>query len=78
MYTREASEQLDFRMRRNESMLALKKESAERLTTGEISHRTENSANLPPSVAREGGHEYYREVVRWMFLFCYLRARLKM
>lgn len=62
-------------MRRNESMLALKKEGAERLTTGEISRRTENSANLPPSVAREGGHEYYQEFVKWMILLlCYLRT----
>lgn len=63
IYTREAWEQFDFKMRRNESVLALKREGAERLTTGEISRRTENNPNLPPSVAREGGHEYYWKCV---------------
>lgn len=56
------SEQPDFKMRLNESMLALRRES-EQLTTGEISHSTENNANLPPSVAREGGQGYYQEFV---------------
>lgn len=45
-------------------MLALKRERVEQLTTGDISHGTENNANLPPSVAREGGQEHYQ-----MFLF---------
>lgn len=39
----------------NQSMLAQRRERVEQLTTGEISHRTENNANLPPSVAKRGG-----------------------
>lgn len=61
--TWEAWEQLDFILRLHESVLALRREGGERLTTGEISHSTENGANLPPSVAREGGQEYYQEFV---------------
>lgn len=44
-------------------MLALRRERVEQLTTGEISHGTENNANLPPSVAREGGQRYYQKFV---------------
>lgn len=40
-------------------MLALRREGVEQLTIGEISHSTENNANLPPSVARERGQGYY-------------------
>lgn len=59
----EAWEQLDFKVRLDESVLALRREGVEQLTTGEISHSTENNANLPPSVAREGGQEYYQMFV---------------
>ena len=44
-------------------MLALRRERVEQLKTGDINHGTENSANLPPSVAREGGQEYYHKSV---------------
>lgn len=47
----------------NESMLAPRRERVEQLTTGEISHSTGNNANLPPSVAREGGQGHYQEFV---------------
>ena len=47
----------------NESMLAPKREGVQQLTTGEISHSTENNANLPPSVARERGQGYYQKIV---------------
>lgn len=46
----------------NESMLVLRREGVEQLTTGGISHSTENNANLPPSVARERGQGYYHKL----------------
>lgn len=50
-------------MRLNESMLAPWRERVEQLQTGDVNHGTENRANLPPSVAREGGQEYYHKSV---------------
>ena len=52
---------LDSKMGLNGLMLALRREGVEQLTTGEISHSTENNANLPPSVAKEGGQGYYQK-----------------
>lgn len=47
-----------------ESKAALRRESVEQLTTGEISHRAEDIPDLPPSVAKEGGQEHYRGLVK--------------
>lgn len=53
------SERLDFKVRLNESVL---KECDQQLTTGGINESAENDANLPPSVAKEGGQEHYQKI----------------
>lgn len=45
-------------------MGVLQTELVEQLTTGEIRHSTETDANLPPSVAREGGQGGYEKVCK--------------
>lgn len=57
---RQHSERLDFKVRLNES--ALKKERDQQLTSGGINEGAENDANLPPSVAKEGGQEHYQKI----------------
>lgn len=56
---RQHSERLDFKVRLNESVL---KECDQQLTTGGINESAENDANLPPSVAKEGGQEHYQKI----------------
>lgn len=56
---RQHSEWLYFKVRLNELVL---KESDQQLTTGGINSSAENDANLPPSVAKEGGQKHYQKI----------------
>lgn len=65
-------------MRLNKLVLTLRKEGVEQLAAGGRSHSADNNANLPPSVAREGGQDYYQKFFKRIIFVPLLHDKLFM